>query len=239
VRRAGQGAVTEASPAGFAGFPSWGLDFLDELGRRQDRAWFQENRATYEEAVRGPMIALVGALGPELAARRVPLAADPTRALFRIQRDVRFARDTLPYNAHASAALTRDGARQSPGVLYVQIDPAGSFMAAGFFRPPPPELARIRHAIASHPARWRRVLATLAEARLALAADETMLKRLPAGFDPGLDTDVAEAVRRRSFIVRRTLPRSGLGRPALVARIADFARDGLPLLAFGWEALKG
>ena len=51
-------ASTHPSTTEFRGFPHAGLDFLDELGFR-DKAWFDANRATYDEEVVAPTKAFV------------------------------------------------------------------------------------------------------------------------------------------------------------------------------------
>jgi uncharacterized protein (TIGR02453 family) len=221
----------------FAGFPAAGFAFLEELGAHQDRAWFQEHKERYERDVRAPLAALVTALATELAERNVPLAGDPKHALFRIHRDVRFSRDKSPYNTHASAALTRNGDRRAPGVVYLHFDPTGSFAACGFFRPEPAALDAIRRAIVARPNRWHKALDALAEHELALAEDDDQLKRLPRGYESVAGSTVADAVLRKSFVVRMTLDRAIIGDAALVTRLAAFAEQAHPLLAFGWDAL--
>ena len=59
---------------------------------------------------------------------------------------MRFAKDKNPYKTHAGAVLTRSGAKNDPGLLYIHIDPTGCFVAAGFYQPEPEALARLRAA---------------------------------------------------------------------------------------------
>ena len=44
------------------------LKFLQELEQNNRRDWFEDNRARYEEQVRGPALAFIGDMAPELAA---------------------------------------------------------------------------------------------------------------------------------------------------------------------------
>ena len=57
----------------FGGFPAAGISFLAELGRNNNRDWFEANRRTYEECVRAPALALVAALGRRVAAAFPPV----------------------------------------------------------------------------------------------------------------------------------------------------------------------
>lgn len=213
------------------------MAFLRGIAAHQDRDWYEANKAVYEAQVRGPQMALVADLGPVLADRGLPLQGDPRRALFRLHRDIRFSKDKRPYKTHAGAALTRDGAKMSPGVLYIHVDPEGSFVAAGFYQPEPTALAAIRSALAAKPAAFPALQKRLAAAGLPLEPDGEALKRLPRGYEGVSDPVLGEALRRRSFIVRRPLAAEALADPGLVDQIAAFAGEAAPLLAFGWAAI--
>ncbi len=225
-----------ASPNRFTGFPPEALGFLRAVAFYQDRAWFAANRALYESALRAPFVALVTDLAAELARRGLPLTGDPAKALFRLHRDVRFSKDKSPFKTATGCVLTRDGTKASPGLLYVHLDPAGCFLAAGFWKPTPPQLeAMRRHALAA-PRAWVAMRERLAEAGLALDPSHAM-KRLPRGFEDAAGSPAAEALRYRNLILRRPLAESDMASPELVARAADFAAEAMPLLDWGWTAL--
>jgi uncharacterized protein (TIGR02453 family) len=90
----------------FAGFPEEGLRFLRELAKNNDPTWFKPRREEYEAGVRGPMVALVADLLTLAAAGKLPLTGEPEKAVFRIYRDVRFAKDKHPYKTHCGASLS-------------------------------------------------------------------------------------------------------------------------------------
>ena len=221
----------------FKGFAPEAFAFFDELYFTQERAWFQAHKAIYDKAVKAPMLDLLADLSAELARRKVPLQADPKRAIFRIHRDVRFARDKRPYKTHIGAVLTRDGSKQSPGLLYVHIDPTGSWAGSGFYHLADDTLAAMRARIATRPKDFRQMVAALGKTELALSPDEDALKRKPKGFDAVTDADLIDALCRRSLILRQPLSREEVSGPAVIARLADFAVASLPLLDFGWQAL--
>jgi uncharacterized protein (TIGR02453 family) len=93
----------------FTGFPEAGLTFLRDLAANNDPLWFKPRRDDYEALVRGPVIALVADLLTLAAARKLPLSGEPAKAVFRIHRDVRFAKDKHPYKTHCGASLSRTG----------------------------------------------------------------------------------------------------------------------------------
>src|SRR5690606_36975010 len=105
--------------ASFHGFGEKAIPFLKALDFHQDRAWFQENRALFERELREPLGDLVEVLTERFAGLDLGLRGDRKRSLFRINRDVRFAKDKRPYNQHLSAILSPDGTKMEQGVLFV------------------------------------------------------------------------------------------------------------------------
>jgi uncharacterized protein (TIGR02453 family) len=109
----------------FPGFAPADLAFLTGLAAHNDRDWFALNRAAYDDRLKPALAALIVATSDACAARGVPLSGDPKKSVFRIHRDTRFAKDKRPYKTHVSATLTRDGAKMSPGMVYIHIEPEG------------------------------------------------------------------------------------------------------------------
>jgi uncharacterized protein (TIGR02453 family) len=222
-------------PAPFTGFTPDALAFFRELTANNERAWFLANKSRYETQVRDPLASLVTDLAARLAKTKTPLRGDAKRSLFRINRDVRFSKDKSPYKTHAGATLTRDGEKLSQGLLYIHIDPAGSFAAAGFHEPDPAQLVRMRGAIVADAAGWKKVEAALARHGLEFS-HEAVLARVPKGFEQA-PTAVAQALKLKGWIVERKLTPAEIATPKLVDTITKLAADAAPLLQFGWAAL--
>ena len=67
--------------------------------------------------------------------------------MFRIFRDVRFAKDKSPYKTNMGAWITKGG-RKSPGPgYYLHIQPGESMLAGGVYMPEPDQLKKIRQEI--------------------------------------------------------------------------------------------
>ena len=77
----------------FEGFSDAAFGFLKGLARNNERGWFNENRETYETEVRFPLECLVAEFRPGGAGKELPVRGDPTRASFRIYRDIRFSKN--------------------------------------------------------------------------------------------------------------------------------------------------
>lgn len=123
------------------------LDFLAQLEENNNREWFQQNKKQYDEA-KAEVESFVNSIIPDLAkfddAVKFVEAKD---CMFRIFRDVRFAKDKSPYKINMGAWITRAG-RKSPGPgYYIHLQPGGSFLAAGVYMPEPVQLKKIRSEI--------------------------------------------------------------------------------------------
>ena len=80
------------------------------------------------------------------------------------------------------------------------------------------------------------MLGKLAKVGLALR-EEDALKRAPRGYEAVEDPAILAAVRNKHFIAMRPVTEAETREPALVKSFCAFARDALPLLEWGWDAL--
>ena len=229
----------ERNPAvGFQGFtPGLGA-FFKELAANNDREWFQAHKPVYEAEVRQPFGALVEALAFAFATQDIPLRGDAKRSLFRIHRDVRFSKNKSPYKTNAGAVLSRDGTTKGKGILYVQVagEVNGAFLAMGFYRPEPADLAAIRRAIAAKPERWLQAETALRKRGLELVWGDP-LTRLPKGFEGFAGSPVEDILKLRNLIVSQPIAEQRLYGPELIDDVVSFATAALPILDFGWKAL--
>jgi len=220
----------------FAGFGPKALPFFKALAFHQSREWFEANRETYESAIRGPMGDLVEDVAERLRKAKIPIKGDRKSSLFRIHRDVRFSANKEPYKTHCGAVLTRSGAKNDAGLLYFHLSPEECFFAAGFHLPQPDQLGRLRAAAARNPKAFKAMTAKLKKAGLSLSAEDS-LKRAPRGFEQIEDSEIAAAVRLKSLVCMRPISEATIASPALTDGFCAFARDALPLLEWGWDAL--
>ncbi len=218
----------------FKGFGPAAFSFLAELRDNNDPAWFKPRKAVYEAEVLGPLKDLVAALTQAIAEAGLPLRGDPKGAVFRIHRDVRFAKDKRPYKTHAGAVLTRSGAKWDPGLLYVHVEPGACMLAAGFWHPEPDLLAGFRRAMLREADAFLALAQRLADAGLPLRSDER-LARLPRGFEAAKGAPIAEYLTWRNLTTRLPLADAEMATPDVVERGVGFLRAVLPLLAFGWQ----
>ncbi|MHA6643088.1 DUF2461 domain-containing protein [Mesorhizobium sp. A623] len=216
----------------FQGFGEKAIPFLKALDFHQSREWFLENKDLFERELREPLGDLVDTLTARFAAAGLGLKGDRKKSLFRINRDVRFAKDKRPYNRHLSAILSHDGTKMEQGVFFVHIGLERCYAAIAWWGPEAALLLAMRQAIANRPTEFRAVVRSLRENGLELDP-EGCLKRLPRGFEPVADADLGAAIRNRNFVVRHTIDPNGIHRPALVDELMEFTQRARPLLEWG------
>jgi len=83
--------------------------YLAELSENNNRAWFVMNKPRYD-ILRAEFLELVIKLIADISKFDPAVAGcNPKKALFRINRDMRFSHDKSPYKTHFSAAITASG----------------------------------------------------------------------------------------------------------------------------------
>ncbi|WP_374517950.1 DUF2461 domain-containing protein [Undibacterium squillarum] len=128
--------------------------FLSELSENNHRAWMAMNKPRYD-ILRNEFLELTAALINNLKRTDPAIAnTNPAKALFRINRDVRFSKDKSPYKTIFSASIVPDG-RKKPSegggpAYYFQFDAQGVLLfAVGEYLPPPHRLRQIRDQLIS------------------------------------------------------------------------------------------
>jgi uncharacterized protein (TIGR02453 family) len=214
------------------------LRFLSELRQHNERDWFQANKERYERSVRDPFLKLIAELAPRLKKISPHFVADASPSggsMMRIYRDTRFSKDKTPYKtavaAHFRHAKAKEGATP---VFVLRLEPGGSAVGAGIWRPEPGALKKIRTAIAGGAKSWQRVTSDRQLGSACGMAGES-LKRPPAGFDPNHPC-IAD-IKRKDFSVRLPLDDRRLTHPELLNDVVDGFRAEAPFLEFLTKAV--
>lgn len=218
----------------FPGLPADFFMFFTELARNNDRAWFADNKARYQQSVVEPIGSFIACMAPRLRRISPHYLADPRPhggSMFRIYRDTRFSPDKSPYKTHAGVQFRHQAGRDAhaPG-FYVHLDPTGLYFGGGIWRPPGPELGRIREFIVDNARSWSRVV----EAVGAIEGDS--LQRPPRGYDP--EHPHVEDLKRKSFYVMTAATPEDACQPAFPDQVTAAFRRAAPLNRFICEALE-
>ncbi len=210
--------------------------FLSELHDNNNRPWFIMNKPRYD-ILREEFLAVVTELIGELGKFDKQVAAcNPKKAMFRINRDVRFANDKSPYKPHFSAGITpHDLRRPSAGggaTYYFQLDRNGMLQfGAGEYLPPAPRLKAIREQIVNDATGFAKVLKNKQlRATFGDLQDEDKLQRPPKGFDA--DHAHIAYLKLKSFFVWTQVPLKLNAPEQLVPDLVRGFKDASALVAW-------
>lgn len=210
--------------------------FLSELSENNNRPWFIMNKPRYD-ILREEFLAVVTELIRELAKFDKQVAAcDPRKAMFRINRDIRFSHDKTPYKTRFSAGITPSDKRRPSAAggptWYFHIEGNGKLLfGAGEYLPPAPRLKAIRAHVVNDATGFAKMLKNK-QLRTTFGdlQAEDKLQRPPKGVDPAHPH--IEYLKLKSFFVWTEVDLA-LNRPdKLVPQLAQGFKDAFALV--GW-----
>ncbi len=127
------------------------LEFWNGLANNNSKAWFDEHRPDYETHLRAPYLALAEDLCEGLAARFPEYDMDPKKAIYRINRDVRFSDDKSPYKTELGITIGRSQKHDPDWPAYTtRIGVTGLAVAGGMYMPSTEMRDALRRYIAVH-----------------------------------------------------------------------------------------
>lgn len=128
------------------------FEFFIELSMNNQKTWFDINRKRYEEKVKLPFIEFVGSLIEKMANVNADFSGlIPKECIFRINKDIRFAKDKTPYKLFCSASIHVGGRKSMfPGGLYIEIGAEECAIYSGVYMPEKEDLFRYRENIAGN-----------------------------------------------------------------------------------------
>lgn len=212
--------------------------FLEDLAAHNERPWFLENKARWEDEVQHPALQFVSDFGPRLKKISRHFVADPRPSggsLFRIYRDTRFSNDKTPYKTHVGLHFRHESAKDAyaPG-FYLHLEPGKVFLGLGIWHPDAPHLAKIRQALVDKPQGWRAALSGAAFKDFELAGDS--LSRPPKGF--AADHPLIADLKRKDFIAVSNLSQKVVTAPGFLDLFTARCQAGVPFLKYLCGALE-
>lgn len=222
----------------YASFNPETIRFLEQLAANNNREWFKEHKARYEEDVLDVALRFIQSMQDPLAEIAPRFVAMPTRmggSLMRVYRDTRFSKNKTPYKTNIGIQFRHEQAKDvhSPG-YYVHIDPEQVFVGVGMWRPDSEPLRGIRQRIAAKPAEWKRVMGGRSFKRQFVLGGESLL-RPPRGFDK--DHECIDDIRRKSFIAVRQLEVANCLKPQFQRTVESSFRTAEPFMRFLCKAV--
>ena len=175
------------------------ISFLRQLKENNNRDWFNENKALYEEA-REVILIFINSLIAEVSLfDRQVSELEAKNTLFRIYRDVRFSKDKTPYKTAFGSYIAQGGRKSLKAGYYLHIEPGASFLAGGMHTPPKEQLEKLRQEILYNVDEYKSIISTQDFIHNFETVKGEKLKRPPKGF-PADFPDI-ELLKHKDFIV--------------------------------------
>jgi uncharacterized protein (TIGR02453 family) len=152
--------LVNLNPINMTWFTSDFSKFFKGLAKNNNKDWFEANKSLYENAVKAPFEVFVEDLIKQVAKFDKAVKITPKEAIFRIYKDVRFAKDKTPYKEYVSAIIAPGGRKsmEAPGI-YLQLSDKELSVFSGSYAPEKEYLHRIRLRIAANGKEWQKIVA--------------------------------------------------------------------------------
>jgi uncharacterized protein (TIGR02453 family) len=215
------------------------LKFLKDLKKHNNKPWFDAHRIQYE-AARKDFTEFVQAVIDKHGKKDPTINSLTARdCLFRVNRDVRFAKDKSPYKTNFGASINKGGKKAfDTAGYYFHLEPGASFSGGGLYMPMSAALGKVRQEIDYNLPQFKKILNSKKFRSVYDGLDISpglMLSRVPKGYKP--DDPAAEFLKYKSYIAFVNLSDKELVSPDLVKKtVASFAAIQ-PLLEFLNEAM--
>jgi uncharacterized protein (TIGR02453 family) len=223
----------------FKGLPKDFFTFFTQLAKNNERAWFEANKQRYKDVVIAPLCDFMEAMAPRVAKISKHIVVDPRPnggSMFRIYRDVRFAKDKSPYKTNAGLHFRHGLGKDAhvPG-FYMHFAPDEVFFGGGIWMPEADALGKVRRAIADDPKSWKKVVEDKAFAKTFKGIEGEALVRPPKGFDP--EHPYIGDIKHKSFFAMHESSAKAAQSAGFVDEVEATFKAAKPLMGFLCKAL--
>ena len=205
--------------------------FFKDLAKNNNKEWFDRNRDRYEGSVKRPFEAFVAELIKRIGKLDPEVKIEPREAIFRINKDIRFSKDKIPYKMSSTALISRGGRKDhgDPGI-YFELGPEHVQIYGGSYAPEKEQLQRIRSKIAADPKGFRKLYSAKEFISHFGAIEGERNKMLPAEFKQIVTEE--PLIANKAFYYNATLPASMVTDPKLMEVIMAHYKAMRPMNAF-------
>ncbi len=145
----------------FKGFSEGAFKFLKQLKTHNNKVWFEKHRKDYETFLLSPLRTLVGDLSEFMLAIDPLFEVKPAvnKAVSRIHRDTRFAKDKSPYKTAMWIVFKRPNKnwQDAPGYFF-EIMPDSYRFGMGFYCTSASTMGQFRDAIDTTPRKFSKAI---------------------------------------------------------------------------------
>ena len=213
------------------------FNFLKDLSANNDRDWFQENKARYEDAkqnvekfadqILSEIKKIDSSISNELVGKKT---------MMRIYRDVRFSKNKDPYKNNFGIGISSTGKGGDTPGYYIHIQPEQSFIAGGYWMPQADHLKAIRQEIDYNTQDLLNIIEDKDfKKHFGSLSEEDKLKTKPKGYDA--DHEYIELLKLKSFTVSEKFKDSELSSITAIEKVVKSMKQIYPLTIFLKQAI--
>ena len=172
--------------------------FLIDLKFNNNRAWFQENKASYENS-KLIFENLVNEVLEKL--KKIDTSIDVNlgkECMYRIYRDARFTKNKEPYKNNFGALISKGGRKSIYAGYYMHFEPDNSFIGGGLYKPDAIVLKTIRTKIMEQPEVYKSIISNPTFKKYFKEIKGAKLKMAPKGFPK--DFENINLLKNKDFI---------------------------------------
>ncbi len=207
------------------------LDFLTNLTDNNNREWFLDNKLAYEKAKANFVEAIQHIIEDVSKLDKGLKGLDAKKCVFRINRDIRFSANKLPYKNNFGASFSAGGKNSNKAGYYLHLESSKAFVAVGKWMPEPIELAAIRQEIDYHSKEFKKLLSDKEfKAYYGDLSAEDKLKTAPKGYPK--DHPELEILKLKSFVAVCDFKRKDILDKTFLSTCIQGCKIGIPLNAF-------
>jgi uncharacterized protein (TIGR02453 family) len=212
------------------------FNFLNRLKNNNSKVWFDENRSEYQD-YRDEFIVFITEILVELTKIDTRFGSlNPSKCIFRINRDIRFSKNKDPYKTNFGMNLNLTGKKEEFCGFYLHLEPGSSFFAGGMYLPQTKNLQSIRQEIDYNAIDFKGIVEEKKfVSKFGIISGEKLI-RPPKGYDA--DNEMIEYLKMKSFIAESKLIDSELNSSFLKEQILNDAKLIMPLNDFLLRAIN-
>jgi uncharacterized protein (TIGR02453 family) len=210
------------------------LKFLKELKKNNNKPWFDAHRAQYE-AARIDFANFIELVIDDLQRIDTTITGlSGKECMFRINRDVRFAKDKTPYKISLGASIKRGGKKSPFAGYYFHLEPDGkSFIGGGMWVPEAGALKNVRQEIDYNWEEFKDIISAkdfvMTYGDIYKGKDQS-LTTVPKGYER--DNPAIDYLKLKSFIAETRIGDEELTKATLHKKTVAVFRSLQPLLDF-------
>ena len=210
------------------------LRFLKQLSSNNSKEWLDENRSAYifaKDNILNMTRNLINSVSEfDLGVAKADL--DPKKCITRLNRDLRFSKDKIPYKTDYYIVLNKNGKNSPFAFYFVHIEPDNCFVGGGVYNPQHSELKKIRSQIDASFTVWNKIIKSkdfLTKFPSGIHNSGILLKS-PKGFED--DNPAIDFLKMKGFYTKENISDKEIQSNLISEKITDYFKTVKPFVDF-------